>query len=51
MVRSEEYGRLVSAPEGALTQEEKEKLEEFERFTKENPEDATGVVEKAPVKF
>lgn len=46
MVRSEEYGRLVSAPEGTLTQEEKEKLEEFERFTKENPEDATGVVEK-----
>ncbi len=46
MVRSEEYGRLVSAPEGTLTQEEQEKLEEFERFTKENPEDATGVVEK-----
>lgn len=46
MVRSEEYGRLVSAPEGTLSQEEQEKLDEFERFTKENPEDATGVVDK-----
>lgn len=45
MVRTERYGRLATMGEDELTDTERELLEEFERFSAENPEDLTGVVE------
>ncbi len=45
MVRTEQYGRLASMEEEELTDTERELLDEFERFSAENPEDLTGVVE------
>lgn len=45
MVRTEQYGRLATMEEEELTDTERELLDEFERFSAENPEDLTGVVE------
>lgn len=46
MVRTDEYGRLAATPREELSKEEREKLEEFEKFTMENPEDLTGIIDK-----